>query len=234
MRKGLIVITAIGLLFTFCGYSLAQEQSEKSVVSSKSANSHKGDKGLCFSVSGLSTVSIGQYEGGIGGKYWVSNKMALIGSIGGNAQKQTSSSTAANYTDSKYTASTCSFFAGVEDHFFIKNKISPYLGGGMRFGIGRYTSYNSLPKDNPPPTATKKTTRSSWSVGVRGSFGIEFFFADWVSLSGQYQIDYNTGSTTNKAILVSGESATNPNDYKYTSFTLGTSTSSLVATFYIW
>jgi hypothetical protein len=233
MIKGLIILTTVVLLLAITGCPFAQEQSEKSVVSSKSAQGHKGDKGLCFSVSGLSTVGIGQYEGGIGGKYWISNKLAFISSIGLSAQRQTSSSNA-GYTDSKYTTASFSIFGGVEDHFFIKKKISPYLGGGLRFSIARSTTYDPIPKENPPPTATKKYISDTWSAGVRGSIGREFFFADWVSLAGQYQIDYNTRSTTNKRILVGGESVTDSYGNKYTSFTLGTSTSSLIATFYIW
>ena len=233
MRKGLIILIAFVLLFTLTGFPLAEEESGNIEKPAKSGEGHKGDKGLCFSVSGLSTVSIGQYEGGIGGKYWISNKLALISSIGFSAQRQTSSSIA-DYTDSKYTTSTFSIFGGVEDHFFIKKKISPYLGGGLRFSIARSTSYDPIPKENPPPTATKKYTSDTWSAGVRGSIGIEFFFSDWVSLAGQYQIDYNTRSTTNKRILVGGESVNDSYGNKYTSFTLGTSTSSLVATFYIW
>lgn len=232
MRKGLIILTAIVILFTFIGYPFAQEQSENSVVSSKSTQGHKGDKGLCFSVTGLSTVSIGQYEGGIGGKYWISNKLALISSIGVNAKKYSSS--VVGYTEPKNTSSACSFFAGLEDHFFIKNRISPYSGGGLRCSITNTASYNPVPKVNPPPTATKKITSNSWTYGVRGFCGIEFFFADWVSLSGQYQIDYLTGKTTNKTFLVGGEGVTNPDDIKYTTTTLGMGTSALVATFYIW
>jgi hypothetical protein len=233
MRKVLIILAAVVLLFTFIGYPLAQEQSETSVVSSKSAQSHKGNKGLCFSVSGLSTVAIGQYEGGIGGKYWISDKLALISSIGINAKKNTSSSVV-GYTEPKTTSSSCSFFAGLEDHFLIKKKISPYLGGGLRFSIARATTYNPIPKENPPPTAAKKYTSDTWSTGVRGFCGIEFFFADWVSLSGQYQIDYLTGKTTNKTFRVGGEGVTNPDESKSTTTTLGMGTSSLVATFYIW
>ncbi len=234
MRKVFFIIIFFALLFTFSGFSLAEEESGNIEKPAKSGEVHKGDKGLCFSVSGLSSVGIGQYEGGIGGKYWMSNKLALISSIGISAQRRTRSALVVNYTDDKNTSSSCSFFAGLEDHFFIKNRISPYWGGGLRYSIGNASLYYSLPKDNPPPTATKKTTISSWSCGVRAFCGIEFFFAEWVSLSGQYQIDYYSTKSTTKRILVGEQGVTQPKEEKYSATSFGIGTSVLVATFYIW
>jgi hypothetical protein len=234
MRKGFIILITFTLLFILIGFPLAKEESGNIEKPAKSGEGHKGDKGLCFSVSGLSSVGIGQYEGGIGGKYWVSNKLAIVSSIGGNAQRRTRSASVANYTDDKSTSSTCSFFAGLEDHFFRNNRISPYLGGGLHFSISNASSYQSLPKDNPPPTAAKKVTNNFWSYGVRGFCGIEFFFTDWVSLSGQYQIDYYSTKSTAKTILVGGQGVTQPKEMKYTANSLSMGTSVLVATFYIW
>ncbi|MCK4426903.1 MAG: outer membrane beta-barrel protein [candidate division Zixibacteria bacterium] len=224
MRRSVIVPVALAFLLCFIGIPSAEE----------SGTSHKGDKGISFSVSGLSSVGIGLFEGGIGGKYWISKKLAIITSLGVSAQRTTQTSSHPDYTDTKTTYSRFSLFGGVEDHFFIKNKISPYLGGGIRFSTSPWTRYYSLPVDNPHPTATKKEKRSTKTFGIRGFCGIEYFFADWVSLAGQYQIDYFYEKTTMKRILVGGSGVTQPPKYKQTRTTLGLGTSSLVATFYIW
>lgn len=224
MRKSIIVPVALVFLLCFIGISSAEE----------SGTSHKGDKGISFSVSGLSSVGIGLFEGGVGGKYWISEKLAIITSLGVSAQRITQTSSHPDYTDTKTTFSRFSLFCGVEDHFFTKNKVSPYLGGGIRFSTSSSTKYSSIPIHNPPPYATKKEKISTGTFGIRGFCGIEYFFAEWVSLAGQYQIDYFYEKTTRKRILVGGSGVTQPPKYKQTRTTLGLGTSSLVATFYIW
>jgi hypothetical protein len=233
MRKGLIILIAIVLLFIFCGYSLAQEQSEKSVVSSKSAHDHKGDKGLCFSVSGLSSVGIGQYEGGIGGKYWISNKMALVSSIGFNFQSKVQDNSSTGYTNSKRSSVKFSPFVGIEDHFFV-NKLSPYIGVGIGFSTNSTIDNYRIPIINPPPGLTKKYKTIINSYKFRCSCGIEYFFAKWVSLTGQYQMDYYYETNTRQATLVAGPGVTQPKKEKINLTTFGMGTSVLVATFYIW
>jgi len=225
MRKGAIIPVALAFLLVFTGISSAEESGAKG---------HKGDKGICFSVSGLSSVGIGQYEGGIGGKYWISKKLALISSIGISVNRQTTTSSHVDYTDTKNNYIRFSLFAGVEDHFFIKNKISPYWGGGLRFSTYTNTIYPSLRIDHPSPGSTKKDKRTTGTFGIRGFCGIEYFFADWVSLAGQYQIDYYYEKSTRKRTVVEGPGVTQPRESKSTRTTLGLGTSSLVATFYIW
>jgi hypothetical protein len=233
MRKSVIITVALAFLLYFTGIPSAEE-SGTIEDPARGGESHKGDKGISFSVSGLSSIGIGQVEGGGGAKFWISNKLAMITSIGVSAQRQTMTNPYPNYTDAKSTFSRFSIFVGVEDHFFIKNKISPYLGGGTRFTTSPSTVHPSIPIDNPPPSATKKEKRSTKTFGIRGFCGIEYFFADWVSLAGQYQIDYFYEKSTRKRTLVGGEGVTQPKEEKSTRTTLGLGTSALVATFYIW
>ena len=233
MRKSVIVPFVLLLLLLFLCISSAEE-SGTTGDPARSGESHKGDKGLSFSVSGLSSVGIGQYEGGIGGKYWMSKKLAIISSLGVSAQKTTVTAYDVLYTDTKTSQSRFSIFAGIEDHFFIKSKISPYFGGGIRFTTSPYTRYPSIPVDHPPSGTTKKMKQSIKSFGIRGFCGIEFFFADWVSLAGQYQIDYFYQKSTVKTTLVGGQGVIQPREQKSTATTLGMGTSALVATFYIW
>jgi hypothetical protein len=225
MRRCLIIVMAFALLPALMGIASSQEKGQ--------AASHKGAKGLSFSVSGLSSVGIGQYEGGIGGRYWISKKLAIISSLGVSAYKTIRSSPQLHYEYEKITYSRFSLFAGVEDHFFIKNEISPYLGGGIRLTTSDVTEYPSIPIDPYPGTLKKEKTNTN-TFGIRGFCGIEYFFANWVSLSGQYQIDYFYERSTDKRTLVGGMGVTQPEEGKYTSTTLGLGTSALVATFYIW
>lgn len=225
MRKFVFLPTALVFLVLFTGLSSAQEISAKS---------HKGDKGISFSVSGLSYVGLGQFEGGIGGKYWISNKLALTSSIGISAYKTTSTSSYSNYSDSKSTYSRFSLFVGVEDHFFVKKRLSPYFGGGIDFRFSSRVDYAGLPRDNPPPGRTKKDKTTTNTFGIRGLCGIEYFLADWVSLAGQYRISYFYEKTTSRRTLVKGPGVIQPRERKHTATTLGLGTSSLVVTFYVW
>ena len=225
MRKSEIFPIALAFLFVFTGLSSAQQTPVKG---------HKGDKGISFSVSGLSYVGIGKLEGGIGGKYWISNKVALLGAFGVNASKTTGNHRDPGYSDFKQYASGYSLFAGVEDHFFLSGKISPYFGAGVRLTSSSTTYYPPLRIENPPPGATKKDKRDTDGFGIRGFCGIEYFLADWVSLAGQYQMDYSYQKAVRKRTLVVGSGISQPRDEKQTKTTLGVGTSSLVATFYIW
>lgn len=225
MRKFLFLPTALVFLVLFTGLSSAQETSAKG---------HKGDKGISFSVSGLSYVGLGQFEGGIGGKYWISNKLALVSSAGVKAFKITSTSPHLNYSDSKSTYSRFSLFAGVEDHFLVNKRLSPYFGGGIDFSFSSRADYAGLPRDNPPPGRTKKDKTTTNTFGIRGLCGIEYFFADWVSLAGQYRISYFYEKTTSRRTLVEGPGVIQPREQKRTATTLGLGTSSLVVTFYVW
>ncbi|MGB2981421.1 MAG: hypothetical protein WBC77_09250, partial [Candidatus Zixiibacteriota bacterium] len=63
---------------------------------------------------------------------------------------------------------------------------------------------------------------------------IEYFLADWVSLAGQYEMDYSYQKSVRKRTVVAGSGVTQPRDEEQTKITLGGGTSSLVATFYIW
>lgn len=232
MRKSVTTLVAFAFLLIFVGISSAKESGTTKDPAGGMEN-HKGDKGIIFSVSGLSSVGIGQYEGGIGGKFWISRKLAIISSLGVSAQRITTKAGQGGYKDEKTTSSKFSVFAGMEDHFFIRNKISPYLGGGIRFSTSSSTRYFSILFDSPPGTPIKEKWNTK-TLGIRGSCGIEYFFADWVSLAGQYQIDYFYEKNTRKWIMVVGPGVTKPPDYKFTRSTLGLGTSSLVATFYIW
>ena len=232
MRKSVIILVIFAFLLILVGISSAQERG-KVGDPTRSEESHKGDKGISFSVSGLSKVGIDQYEGGIGGKYWISRKLAIISSLGVSAER-TATSKWEGYTDEKSTESRFSVFAGVEDHFFIKNRISPYWGGGVRFSTATLVNYPPIAVNNPSPYATKKEKSCAKTFGIRGFCGIEYFFAEWVSLAGQYQIDYFYEKGTGKTILVGGPGVTQPKEQKSTRTVLGLGTSALVATFYIW
>jgi hypothetical protein len=233
MRKSIVLsVTFVFLLFS-AAISSAQEVGTIG-DSAESVRSHKGDKGISFSVSGLSSVGIGLVEGGGGLKYWISKRVAIIGSIGIGAYSSTMTYPYPDYTDSKTTSNKFSVFAGVEDHFFIKKKISPYWGGGIRFITYSSTRHYSIPVVSPPSTSTEKEKTSTNSFGIRSFCGIEYFFADWVSLAGQYQIDYYYEKATTKRTLVGGPGVTQPRDRKRTRTTLDLNSSSLVATFYIW
>lgn len=195
---------------------------------------HKGDKGLSFTVSGVSNVRVGELEGGIGGKFWISDKIATIFAIGFGADRSTTVHPSPDYSDSKRSESNFSILAGLEDHFLFRGKFSPYLGAGFRFSIGRLTYYPYLRIPTPIPGNILKEETREIAYGIRGFCGIEYFFANWISLAAQYQIDYYDSCKEYERKLVDGPGVIQPKKREQSRTTFDTGTSSLVLTFYMW
>ncbi len=198
------------------------------------AETHKGDKGLSFTVSGVSDVSLGELEGGIGGKFWVSDALATVVAVGFGSDRSTTAYPNPDYSYARHSTNSFSVFAGLEDHFLFKGNFSPYAGAGVRFGVSGSTYHPSLSISDPYPGSVRKEETSEMSYGIRGFCGLEYFFADWISLAAQYQIDYGDSRTDFQRTLVEGPGITQPARQTSTKTTFGTGTSSLILTFYMW
>lgn len=166
-----------------------------------------GAKAVLFSFSGLATLGAGTFDGGVGGKYYLSDEMAVRGGLQFASASQ---DVAANPnpgqtgTDGSLSASRIGVSAAVELHM-TKKRVSPYIGGGVMFST---TSTESKSVEVGAPPATPTTTKNDVSGEVvNGSFyqgastftvfgmlGVEFFLYNEMSLSAEYRIGFSSSS----------------------------------------
>jgi len=169
MRKVFFLLTAL----TFLTISNAQSQTLKVAAG--------GDKAVLFNFVGLSNVALNAYNGGIGGKYFIMDGLALramlLFSINNNTTKSNPES----------TDKTLGFGVGgaVEYHLPLSSSVSPYLGGGLFFTTvtnkqNQFTEF--------------KTTQTTFGIGALA--GVEYYFNQNLSLAAEYQFGLSTSSTT--------------------------------------
>lgn len=144
----------------------------------------QGDKAVLFNFVGLSNLGLNGYNGGIGGKYFISDGMAVRGMLLLGIDNSTTNSTPQFSTDRL----DFGIQGGLEYHLPLASRISPYVGGILSFESNATTT-------NP---GANKNSSTSFRLGAIG--GIEYFFNSNISLSAEYQFGFtSTNNTTSGA-----------------------------------
>jgi hypothetical protein len=192
----------------------------------------KGSKAVCFTFNGLSNLGLGTINGGIGGKYWISNDKAVmpIFLFGLNS---TTVQAPTGMTNDNNSILEFGLRVNLEIHKPISNSISPYYGFGIGFRSISNTRKPSIPTSNPTAGITQETKSSETTFIVGGLIGIEFFIRKNISLSGHYTFDFESGASTQKAALVAGEGVVQPAEGKTSTTKLGFSTMSIILSLYL-
>jgi opacity protein-like surface antigen len=133
-------------------------------------NSDAGKVGLIFVLNGLNDLGVGAYNGGIGAKFYLTNHMALRGSLG------------ASYT--KYDETEI-----VEDTKVVttKEKSNFFLTTGLLFEL--FKTKNTAGYVGPEISLNR--VESVNTLGFGGVVGAEFFVVDGVSLGAEYKISFD-------------------------------------------
>jgi len=168
MRKLILLSSAITLMMFSNGLS------QPLVVGTQ------GSKAILFNFAGLSNLALTGYQGGIGGKYFIQNGLAIRGLLLFGINNSTTNSSP-EFTDNKLTLG---IGGGLEYHLPISTNVSPYVGGIVSYE-------NSAETVNPG--GTKRTT-STFALGAVG--GVEYFFNQNISLSAEYQFGISSATTT--------------------------------------
>jgi len=173
MKRAVLVLAALALL---------AGQLQAAPVSTDN-----GDKALVFTFSGLSNMSLGSYDGGVGLRYYIGDALALRPGI--NFGMASGDDESKNGTDVEAESSSWSLRASValEKHRAAgSSSLSPYYGVGAALGAGHSESERrrTVLADS---TLKEETASDSRNASVFLLAGFEWGFADGITLGGEYQ-----------------------------------------------
>lgn len=190
-----------------------------------------GGKGITFQFNGFSPAS---FNGGIGGKYFLSADLALKGGLLFSNARQTLPFQGTGGVDGEQKASEFGIFVAVEKHLNTQ-RLSPYVGAGVE-----YTSASTERKTAEADPANQETIKNYrfGELGYLGGttfafavlFGFEFFVVNNLSLGAEYQLGYMKTSRKDEEDTVGNVTVT----YKQGSYrAMGVTSSGMLAlTFY--
>jgi hypothetical protein len=161
----------------------------------------RGTKAMLFTFDGFSTLRAGDFEGGVGAKYYLMPKIAVRGGLQfASASEDIPANPSPNQqgTDGEESATRFGVSGAIEVHTAAK-RANAYVGGGL--GLTRTTTESkSVEIGNPPPAqdVTKndptgeningQTFISGTSFNVFALAGIEFFLFKEISLAAEYRL----------------------------------------------
>ncbi len=172
----------------------------------------RGSAALLFSFGGFSNLAAGNFNGGIGAKYYMAPNMALRGGIqftSASSEIPANAPAGTQGTDGEQSATVVGVNGAVEMHFG-KARVSPYIGAGLGFGTASTES-----KDAVIAPATQTTTKNSFggetiggtpffggtTLTVVAIVGTEFFLFDEVSLAAEYQAGFTSTSPKDEEVV---------------------------------
>jgi hypothetical protein len=157
-----------------------------------------GSKAMLFEFSGLSALAANAYQGGIGGKYYLLDPLALRASLLFGFADQGTPAPAAGGSAGDANAFSIGLNAGAEYHL-LKTRVSPYVGGTLGFVSTSTSEKDAVATGVTAPTTTNAaagqmvngvTYFSGFGFNVAAIAGVEFFIIKELSLSAEYRLGY--------------------------------------------
>lgn len=174
-----------------------------------------GAKAVLFSFSGLATLGAGNFDGGIGGRYFLTDAMSVRGGVRfASAGQDVPANAPAGQqgVDGSLSALVYGVSGAVEIRM-ARKRVSPYLGGGVSITMTS-TESKSSEQGNPPPAQTvvkndnggEVVNGTFYSAGTTlslfGLFGVEFFLYEEMSLAAEYRLGYASTSRPDEETTV--------------------------------
>jgi hypothetical protein len=158
----------------------------------------KQSKALLFEFSGLDNLGANSFNGGIGGKYFINNRMAVRGSLQFMTIDETIPFQGTGGFDGEAQADRFGISAAIEVHFDT-SRVNPYFGGGL--GIA-FTSTESRTAEADPTDQVVIKNDTDGEFGYYGGteftlfgmIGVEIFIFDKLSLAAEYRLGYGNNS----------------------------------------
>jgi opacity protein-like surface antigen len=209
------VIALFAILLLVSSLSFGQE-----FVSGQAA----GSKGLLFEFSGLNFLNANAYQGGIGMKLFMSDYTAVRGIVRFVLASETIPANPAigqGSIDGTRTANEFGVGAALEIHL-TKGRVSPYIGGGVFFGLASTDSKNPVTGTGTliqPETKNAGTGETINGITYYGGsmiqvgvlIGVEYYVTNGISLSAEYQLGFTSMAQKDEEITASGITLTTKN-----------------------
>ncbi len=144
-----------------------------------------GDKSINFS---LSRADLQEYKYGIGAKYWTSSSTALSASIDLSNNKTETNNPTSGPLHTTYDSSYYAFSVAAEHHFLTDFRLSPYIGGELKYSRYESDSANIYASTSYHYGSSEKT----YSAGIL--VGAEYALNKAVSLAGEYAYGFSYSS----------------------------------------
>ena len=160
-----------------------------------------GNAALMFNLGGLANLSAGNYEGGLGFKYYIANDFAVRLGLGFS----TSSSTDKNpstvtplpatvLSESKLTSTTFTVAPGIQYNIAKSNAVVAYVGGQASISTTSQEREGNSVGFGVGYTSGAKYKESGTVFGVAAFVGAEWFPWDNISFAGEYRIGFVSGT----------------------------------------
>lgn len=161
---------------------------------------------LLFTFSGLANIGAGNFEGGIGGKYFLNPMMAVRAGLSFSTISETVPSQAANGKEGKTSATGFGLNGAIEYHL-ASTRVSPYIGGG--FGLSTTSTESKDPVNANQDQVTIKnnlggetisgtTYNAGTSISLYALLGAEFFIYRELSLAAEYRLGFISTSRSDQ------------------------------------
>lgn len=180
---------------------------------------------------GLNGFQLGEIEGGVGGKYWVSSSTALRGSFTFAVGASEGDEGTAR-TDGR---SSIEFGIAllVERHSLLATptgRVSPYLAGGFTFGVGGFSQNARFPLASEIQRIDNDG--STLDFGVLAGLGVAYRISRRVALSGEHTFGASIRSTSHTETIFRTGQPNEVSESDQRDFVLGTGTSRLMVSVY--
>ena len=181
-----------GMVALLVSVSVAMADDAAASASASSASSiEAGSKAILFTFSGLYTLGANSYNGGIGGKYFLNNALAIRASLQFTSNSTATPAVAPNTLDGSTNSTRYGFTVGGEYHL-LTSRVSPYVGAVI--GLSSLTNDT---KTSAVSAATQLETKNTigtdagLTLGIGALGGVEFFITKELSLGAEYQLGWS-------------------------------------------
>ncbi len=165
-----------------------------------------GSKALLFTFSGLNTLGANAYQGGIGGKFYLLDPLALRASLLLGIADQATPAPAAGGTAGDVNSLSIGLNAGAEYHL-LKTRVSPYVGGQIGFTSTTNASKNAVATGISQTTITN-VPPAGFNFAFAALGGVEFFIIKELSLSAEYRLGYSVTAPYDQQTTTAGVTTT--------------------------
>lgn len=182
-----------------------------------------GDNSLLFSLIGLSELSAGNFGGGFGYQYYLSNHFAFRLGVGLSYFNETTKKPEGTERDKVISNFNISFNPGLRFNVASSSNLLAYFGGELSFGYTReYKEGDNF--------SNIEVTSNYFNYGGGFFFGAEWFLFHNVSLSAEYHLilTASRGTTEYRSGTISQETV---HPYR-TQVGLGASSANFIISFF--